>query len=275
MGTALDLYICDDRPRLAGSPKGAAREEARRAVLESHLELLRRLAEPLAAGGVADVRGDATLDTPLERAVARKAAEVGALLVVKDTGYHASSRRALFSNADWDLIRSCPAPLLLAKPHDVASAPVVLAAVDPTHEHDKPAELDQHILSFARRLTDAVRGELHVFHAFDPAPVIAGAAHGIAAPVAIPVTELTAGIERQHAEALEALLGSQGFERDAVHFHQGPPHELLIDLAERTGADFVVMGAVSRSGLKRVFVGSTAERVLDRLPCDLIIVKTP
>jgi universal stress protein E len=35
----------------------------------------------------------------------------------------------------------------------------------------------------------------------------------------------------------------------------------------------MVMGAVSRSGLDRIFLGSTAERVLDRLPCDLLIVK--
>jgi universal stress protein E len=34
-----------------------------------------------------------------------------------------------------------------------------------------------------------------------------------------------------------------------------------------------VMGAISRSGLKRVFIGNTAEQLLDRLPCDLLIVK--
>jgi universal stress protein E len=33
------------------------------------------------------------------------------------------------------------------------------------------------------------------------------------------------------------------------------------------------MGAVSRSGLKRLFIGHTAERVIDRLKCDVLIVK--
>jgi universal stress protein E len=33
------------------------------------------------------------------------------------------------------------------------------------------------------------------------------------------------------------------------------------------------MGAVSRSGLKRFFIGNTAERVLDLLTCDILIVK--
>jgi universal stress protein E len=33
------------------------------------------------------------------------------------------------------------------------------------------------------------------------------------------------------------------------------------------------MGAVSRRGLRRLFLGNTAEEVLDKLPCDLLIVK--
>ena len=44
-------------------------------------------------------------------------------------------------------------------------------------------------------------------------------------------------------------------------------------LTEDHGADFVVSGAVSRRGLQRLFIGSTAERMLDRLPCDLVTVK--
>jgi universal stress protein E len=33
------------------------------------------------------------------------------------------------------------------------------------------------------------------------------------------------------------------------------------------------MGAVSRSGLKGLFIGNTAERVLDSLTCDVLVVK--
>jgi universal stress protein E len=33
------------------------------------------------------------------------------------------------------------------------------------------------------------------------------------------------------------------------------------------------MGALSRGALERIFVGSTAERALDRIPCDLLVVK--
>jgi hypothetical protein len=33
------------------------------------------------------------------------------------------------------------------------------------------------------------------------------------------------------------------------------------------------MGAISRSGLKRAMIGNTAERVLNQLPCDVLVVK--
>jgi universal stress protein E len=55
--------------------------------------------------------------------------------------------------------------------------------------------------------------------------------------------------------------------------NQGGTREMLMALTERLRADVVVMGAVSRSGLKGLFLGNTAEDVLDRLPCDLLIVK--
>jgi universal stress protein E len=44
-------------------------------------------------------------------------------------------------------------------------------------------------------------------------------------------------------------------------------------LTEQLRADVVVMGALSRSGLKGLFLGNTAEDVLDRLHSDLVIVK--
>jgi universal stress protein E len=33
------------------------------------------------------------------------------------------------------------------------------------------------------------------------------------------------------------------------------------------------MGSISRSRLKRLFIGATAERTLEKLPCDLLVVK--
>src|SRR5690606_21817246 len=197
------------------------------------------------------------------------------ILVVKDTHYHPTLKRSLLSNTDWNLIRSCPAPLLLVKPREVAEAPVVLAAVDPLHEHDKPAELDRAILSFAKEMTQVLGGVLHVIHSFDVGPTLAVISGTPVATTAVPIEEITAKAREEHGKALSELVADFGVPPENVHLEQGVAHDVLVEQAAARNADFVVMGAVSRSGLQRIFVGSTAERALDRLPCDLIIIKPP
>ena len=53
----------------------------------------------------------------------------------------------------------------------------------------------------------------------------------------------------------------------------GRASEALRRLAQRLKTDIVVVGTVSRTGLQRLFIGNTAERLLHDLPCDLLIVK--
>ena len=153
------------------------------------------------------------------------------------------------------------------------TSPKILAAVDPLHAHAKPAELDHAILALATELATALHGNVEVFHAFDPAAVIAGATGSIASPIAVPVRELTAALEQTHRKALDELLGDYPVQESAVHLQQGVGAETLLALSRALPADIVIMGAISRSGLRKIFIGNTAERVLDRLPCDLLIVK--
>jgi nucleotide-binding universal stress UspA family protein len=51
------------------------------------------------------------------------------------------------------------------------------------------------------------------------------------------------------------------------------PADAIAQTARELHSSIVVMGAVSRSGLKRLFIGNTAERTLDLLTCDVLIVK--
>ena len=274
LGATVELFVCDYDQHLAGERfyDSGSLEGARKAVIDAHLRRLKELAQSCEGGGVA-VSVDARWDHPLDEGIVRKVQDVEPYLVVKDTHYHPAIRRAVFSNTDWNLIRSCPAPLLLVKPRDIAATPRVMAAVDPVHEHDKPADLDQEILTRAEELCFAAEGELHVFHAYDPAPAIAAATTTMVTPISAPVSELTEELAHRHRKAFDELMAERPARSFKSHIHQGSPEKLLIALAEQLKADFVVMGAVSRRGLKRAFIGSTAERVLDHLPCDLLIVK--
>jgi universal stress protein E len=179
----------------------------------------------------------------------------------------------LFSNTDWHLIRNCNIPLWLVKAGEPAKCPRIIAAEDPLHDHDKPAELDHKILTFAAALANRVSGRLDVLHAFDPSPAYAVSADSMAFPISAPINELMDALRQRHADAMADLLKHHTVDADAVHTLEGDTREVLTGFAEECAADLLVMGAVSRSAVKRLFLGSTAEQLLDRIPCDLLIVK--
>lgn len=72
-----------------------------------------------------------------------------------------------------------------------------------------------------------------------------------------------------------ALAAANGIDADHTHQLPGSTRDLLPTFVRTHGADVVVMGALARWGLRRMIIGSTAEKVLDHLPCDILIVRLP
>lgn len=208
----------------------------------------------------ASVSVAAAWDYPVYEAIVRRAAEIGADLVVAER--HAGRHHAagVLRLADWELLRLCPVPVLLVKRSRPYHAPTVLTAVDPDHAGGKTAQLDEAILAAGAFVASGLRGELHVVHACMPGPDR-------------PVTG---------AEGVPAALDKTRFERglrpgdippEHRHLLAGDPRDVIAEIARNVGADIVVAGALSRSGLQRFLIGNTAERLLDELSCDLLIVK--
>jgi universal stress protein E len=157
------------RPAVLRHGQAAA---AARGIPRERLEYLEEAADDLRAGGLA-VETHVHWDNPLYRGIVRRVTESAPDLVVKDTHYHTTLRRTLFTNTDWNLIRTCPAPILLAKGGDWPAVPRILAALDPGHLGDKPAALDHDILEWGELFAARMGGELHAVHAFFPAALLA------------------------------------------------------------------------------------------------------
>jgi universal stress protein E len=269
----IELFISDYAAHLAESDAHSTEAAAARAaVLERHRRRLEQLAEPLARSGL-DVTIDARWDYPLHESIVRKAVDCAADIVIKDTHYHSALRRSIFSNTDWSLIRACAATLWLVKPRPPGQRPSFIAAVDPLHQRDKPADLDNRILGTAIELATTLGGEVHAFHAVDVSAALAVSADSMAMPIALPVNEYADAMRADHGEAVARLCRAHGIPPERTHVQQGSTRELLMALTDQLRTDAVIMGAISRSGLKGLFLGNTAEDVLDRLHCDLIIVK--
>ncbi len=81
--------------------------------------------------------------------------------------------------------------------------------------------------------------------------------------------------KRKDSADFKAFADKAGVSRARRHEVDGDPVYAIPKVARSMRAQLVVMGAVSRTGLKRVFIGNTAERVLHDLPCDVLVVKPP
>ena len=264
-----DQYVAGERfydgPDLVGLRANMVNDE---------FQTLQALAGPLRNEGLS-VQCNVVWDHPLHEAIVREALRVEPSFVVKETHEHSSLSRTLFTNTDWHLIRECPFALWLVKPGPMPDHATVMAAVDPTHEHDEQGELDRRIIEQAQLLSVMFEERLHLVHTFDlpSAAVITAFSSAPASASPPPAYErLTTEIGQMHTAAFERLTAGIGFPADQLHLYQGGTDKLP-DIAEDLRADIVVMGAVARSRLQRAIMGSTAEMTLDRFPCDVVIVK--
>jgi universal stress protein E len=160
--------------------------------------------------------------------------------------------------------------LLLVKSRRTYRKPVVLAAVDPFHSHARPAGLDARLINTGATIAKSLRGSLHVFHAYMPLSSVEMAPGG---PLMILPPEAEEAHEALVIREVTALAAAAGVPANACHVRLGGVAEELDRASRRARADLVVMGAVSRSALARLFIGNAAERVLDRLRCDILVVK--
>jgi universal stress protein E len=233
------------------------------------LAKLEQMAERLRHDGI-KVTVAAEWDFPVYEAVVRRANQIQADLIIADqhTGRHMVA--GLLHLTDWELLRLSPVPVLLVKTPGTYRHPVVLAAVDPGHAFSKPAKLDRRILTASSTLASALRGTQHVLHAYAPFPFTADPETMINQET---VERLQADATAAAQKTLDRELRTTRIPKSQRHIVGRHPVDAIAQTAKELHSAIVVMGAVSRSGLKRLFIGNTAERVLDLLTCDVLVVK--
>ncbi|MET0657287.1 MAG: universal stress protein [Steroidobacteraceae bacterium] len=234
--------------------------------------LLERWSEPLRADGL-EVTVECTTAKHLYPAILKRACATGIELIVKDTHHHSLAQRAFLTNTDWHLIRECKVPLLLTKPQPWKDRPVFLAALDPDHLHHKPDALDEDLLEWGATLRSVLGGELHAVHAYIPR-VLAAAVGSTAGPAAV-TPELTLEEEARQLAQLRHVIAPYDIAEKHTHVDIGSPVETIQRIADTLLADITILGAISRSSPGLLFIRPTAERALERLGSDVLVVKPP
>ena len=256
------LYV--ETMSLGKAPSTRA-EEATRATVKEQLE---KMAAPLRTGGVR-VTTEVDWDYPSHDAVIRAALRLQADLVVVDCPRSTHTAAWFFHFTDWELLRKCPIPVLLVKNRAHYVRAPVLAALEPNHTEGKSVSLDLDILDYSAMLASALGDHVHVVHAFNPIPDMR--ASELVSPQLVGEAVQEA-YSIAHA-SLDPLLDRMAVEQRHRHIEEGFPVDVIESVLKRCCAQILIMGSLSRTGLKGLMIGNTAERVVDRVGCDILIIK--
>jgi universal stress protein E len=264
----IEIFAVVYEPMLEGYlGNKAIYEPLRQRVVAERRERAAELARAVEAEGVRSV-GKAVWSHPMHAAVGAEVEASGVdLVVAAPANLHqggAASRGRGLAHSDWQVVTSCPAPLLLVVGDGQAKYRRIVVAVDPFHAHAKPAELDRDLLRQAKALQALTGAHLSVLHCYSPVDYFG------ADLTLVPARDPRFVDAR--VEAVRALCSEAGIDPAAARLVAGAPHDVLRTMQQRGEADVIVMGALARGRVAELIVGNTAERVLHDASADVLLV---
>jgi universal stress protein E len=272
----LELFHCISDVDAARADRFGTRgvQEQIHKLVEQRHQQLEFNAKLLRSGGVR-VRSSVRWDYPTYEGIVRQVLRHKPSLLIVQSIRKGLAGRLLFGRTDYKLMESCPCPLLLIKTARPYTEPCVVAAVDPEQSHEKPAALDEAILDSASMISDVLSGRLLVFHARTPWEDAVRLNPQLRNVPEVVHNDVRAAYRNGIDDRVMQLARRHDIPQARVHIREGYAAEALRYIVDQESADIVAMGAASRSRLRRILIGHTAERVLDALDSDVLIVKPP
>jgi len=217
-------------------------ERLRLVELARHRIWLQQILDSFASHGVA-IEPLVEWDADWREAVCLAAERGSCDLVVKQ----ASGRPLALASSDRHLIRSLRGSALLLVKHDPQDElRKVLVAVDFNATDASHAELNEAIIALGKSLRGNGESiELHSISAYPEADRFV------------------------HPPDVAKMLG---IARSQAHVRQGTAEEVIPRMANRIGADLVIVGSVGRCGLSGITIGNTAEKILAGIEADILVI---
>ena len=251
-GAHVELFMCDAERAFSLSqayvPTGV--QEARNSCLVQTRRYLESLKESANASDVT-ITVDCACESPLYETIVRKVLREHPDLVIKNVARTDNRRRAEFDATDWQLMRTCPAALMLTRGRRWQEKPRFAAAIDASATES--AGLAGGILGTAQDLLQSAGGELDILYA---------------EPV-----ELADSEREQGARVLQALTDKVRHLVPHVHVLAGNPEVSLPRFAGHRQYDAILLGALTHRPGYTAQVGTLTSKLMDALDCDFLLLK--
>jgi universal stress protein E len=175
--------------------------------------------------------------------------------------------RVFFGSTGLHLLRYCPCPVWVARPDEYWEHQEILVPSD-------FSDVSLEALRIAIEGHSLVDTRIHVLHVLE----------GRVGPPSwygqIPPQIVADYIAEQHQRArhrlheLLAKVGDRSLQHGVmVHVVEGSPDVAILKAIDDLKIDLVVMGTAARTGLGRMVLGNTTERLISHVRCSLIAVK--
>ena len=133
-----------------------------------------------------------------------------------------------------------------------------IGAVDPLHENDRPAKIDEHIVQHLKSWEDSLSVKWKLIHCCYISSVL---------------YQYKNKVLSMHQDGLKEFADQFRIKRDQYKLLEGLPEEALKSYINKNHIDILFIGLVNRNMLDKFWVGSTTSNFLYEPPCDLLLIK--
>ena len=237
-----------------------------------------RIRKQLQQHGNGDPVGDDYADVEIKDAVVRDVAAAPAILsyasqhgvdlITLGTHGRRGIRRVLLGSVAEEVVRRADRPVLTVRGSDaqgVVNVPQIqriLAPVDFSEPSRRALKKAQEWAAFY----DAEIDVLHVVQeTLHPAFYVGGVSD---------IHDIDPNIEEKVTARLQEFIDETGGDAPMTpHVRIGEVDEQIPGFVEEEGSDLVVTSTHGRTGLKRIYMGSVAEKIVRLVPCPVLTVK--
>lgn len=181
-------------------------------------------------------------------------------LLIVGTRHLGSVASLLIGSTGTKLLRKCPCPVWVIQPRDQPSVHRILVA----HDLSEVGTAANHLAGEMAELEGAEIFVIHALETEDTEGVSSANANEVS-----PASRRTAAKEQISNElAVHELVHPT-----VIEIVENGADDAILDAIESYHPNLIVMGTVVRTGVARLLMGNTAERLLPRLSCSVLAVK--
>ncbi|HEY4259615.1 MAG TPA: universal stress protein [Schlesneria sp.] len=188
-------------------------------------------------------------------------------LVIVGTRTRSKTSQLIFGSTAQKVMRAAPCAVWVVKPEITSEIREIAVATDLT-ESCRPA------MTAAVKMARALDAKLFVVHAVESAELssllVAGISPDTIQMARVKLTEDALAQMHQHLMATDYRTLAHGVK---VELLDGPPDDVIPQFVIDNEIDVLVLGTHARSGISRLVLGNTAERILPTVHCSVLAVK--